>query len=228
MNRILVLTLIGAAMSAGAGCKPLWLRSGSDKEPSQTVEQKQIKQLQGEVATLKDQLVIRNSQQQELRERGEDLAKKVIKLEFANQEQANQIKDLSHAPQARDEYKTLAEQLKISLERITVRLAQLEADNKVLALKVKIATGEEAGSVVMPTTAPAIDLPTTAPLRILPTTAPLRILPTTAPLRILPTTRPAMVIPTAPPATVLPTSGPAMVMPATGPATIEPAPGEEF
>ena len=215
MNRILVLTLICAAMSAGAGCKPLWLRSGSDKEPSQTPEQKQIKQLQGDVATLKDQLVIRDSQQEQLRSRADKLAKMVMDLEFANQEQANQIKVLSHAPLARDEYKALAEQLKISLERITVRLAQLEASNKVLTLQVKRATGDEAGSTILPTTAPAMVMPTTAPTRILPTT-------------VLPTTGPAMVIPTAPPATVLPTTGPAMVMPATGPVTTEPAPGEEF
>lgn len=219
MNRILVLALICAAMSAGAGCKPLWLRSGSDKKPPQTAEQKQIEQLQGEVATLKDQLVIGESHQEELHNRADLLAKKVIKLEFANQQQANQIKVLSYAPLARDEYKDLAEQLKISLERVTVRLAQLEASNKVLTLQVKMATRDEAGLMVVPATGPAIDLPTAPPATVWPTTGPAMVMPTTAPVIVMPTTAPAI---------ILPTTGPAMVMPATGPAMIEPAPGEEF
>lgn len=225
MNRILVLTLICAAMLAGAGCKPMWLRSGSDKEPSQTAEQKQIKQLQGEVATLKDQLAIRESQQKELRGRADALAKKVRELEFTNQQQANQIKVLSQAPLARDEYKALAEQLKVSLERVTVRLAQLEASNKLLTIQVKRATGDETGSTILPTTAPATTLPTTAPAIILPITPPPMIMP--AP-KTRPATAPAIDLPTAPPAIVVPTTGPAMVMPATGPVTAEPAPGEEF
>lgn len=235
MNRILALTLILAAMSAGAGCEPMWLRSGSDKEPSQTPQQKQIEQLQGEVAAMKDQIDIRNSQQKELQSRADALAKKLRELDFTNQQQANQIKVLSQAPLARDEYKTLAEQLKISLERVTVRLAQLEASNKVLTLKVKMATRDKADSTVVPTTGPAIDLPTAPPAIVLPTAPPATVLPTTAPAIVLPTTPPAMVMPTpktrrseTAPAIVVPTTGPVMVMPTTAPATTEPAPGEEF
>ncbi len=169
MNRILVVTLTCAAMAISTGCKPLSFRSRSDEEPSQTAEQKQINQLQDEVATLKDRIAIRDSQEKELRRRADALAEKVRKLEFVNQQQANQIKVLSQAPLARDEYKTLAEQLKTSLERVTARLAKLEASNKLLTLQMKMASRDKAAVTVLPTTAPATVWPTTKPATILPT-----------------------------------------------------------
>lgn len=169
MNRILVVTLTCAAMAISTGCKPLSFRSRSDEEPSQTAEQKQIKQLQDEVATLKDRIAIRDSQEKELRRRADALAEKVRKLEFVNQQQANQIKVLSQAPLARDEYKTLAEQLKTSLERVTARLAKLEASNKLLTLQMKMASRDKAAVTVLPTTAPATVWPTTKPATVLPT-----------------------------------------------------------
>ena len=219
MNRILVATLACAAMVLTTGCKSLSLRSRSNKEPPQTAEQKQIKKLQDELGTLKAQLVIRDSQEKELRKRTDNLAEKVTDLEFLNQQQAAQIKDLAQAPLARDEYKALAEQFKTSLERVTTRLADLEATNKLLTLHLKRTIGDKAASVVLPTTEPATVLPTTKPAIIFPTTKPAVIFPTTKPATVLPTTAPAIIVPMPPPATVLPT---------IGPLTAEPAPGEEF
>ena len=159
MKRIMVLTLVCAAMPFIAGCKPLSLRPRSGEEPSETAEQKQIEQLQKEVATLKDRLTIRDSQQKELRSRNDALAEKVRKLEFVNEQQANQIKVLSRAPLARDEYKALSEQLKILLERVTARLAKLEASNKLLTLQVKMASRDKAAATVLPATGPATTEP---------------------------------------------------------------------
>jgi hypothetical protein len=210
MNRILVVTLVWAAMVLTTGCKSLSLRSRSDKEQPQTAEQKQIKTLQDELATLKDQLDIRDSQEKELRKRADELAEKVRDLEFINQQQAAQIKVLSQAPLARDEYKALAEQFKTSLERVTTRLADLEATNKLLTFHLKRTLGDKAPSIVLSATAPATVSPTTKPVIILPTTKPATDLPTTAP---------APIVPMPPPATVVPMSGAL---------SDEPAPGEEF
>ncbi len=210
MNRILAVTLAWAAMVLTTGCKGLSLRSRSDREQPQTAEQTQIKTLQDDVGTLKAQLAIRDSQITELRTRADDLAEENRKLELVNQGQAAQIKDLSQAPLARDEYKALAEQLKTSLERVTKRLADLEATNKLLVLHLKTSTRDTTAPIVLPTTEPATALPTTQPDIILPTTKPTTILPTTAP------------------ATIVPMPPPAMVLPTIGPLTAEPAPGEEF
>ena len=155
MNRILVAALFCMAVSVCAGCKGLSFgKKKAEPEPIETAEQKQIRELRAEATTLKDKLAVRDSQVSELRQRADDLSKKVSKLEFIKERQEKQIDVLAQAPLARDEYKKLADELKTMLGQVTTRLGKLEAANKLLTVELKTARGK--AGATQPSTRPAI------------------------------------------------------------------------
>jgi len=169
MNRILVVTLVCSAVFYCAGCKKFSLgRKKAEPEPLETAEQQQIRELKAVNTTLKDKLAVRDSQVKELRERADTLAQKVRKLEFINERQEKQIDVLAQAPLARDEYKDLCEELKKSLERVTTRLATLEATNKLLVVRLKMAARHDESTTRPSTTSPATTEPTISPVTPLP------------------------------------------------------------
>lgn len=123
------------------GCRMGQRQASPTTQGADSAVLRQVKDLEEDVAALKNENAMLSLQVQELNAREKGLSKALSDLQFANTQQTRQIEVLAAAPAERDRYKTLAEQLAIEVRRLERELEWLR--------------GVTRTSATMPSTAPA-------------------------------------------------------------------------
>ncbi|MCE5276775.1 MAG: hypothetical protein ABFD92_06850 [Planctomycetaceae bacterium] len=158
----LILSVLGIILAGGCNWKGFKKPVANEPGPA---AYRQAQELQNEIDKLNEQLTLRSTQQEELARRCDALADEARRYKFLNEQQAKQIRDISQAPLERDEYKRLANDLKALNTRQSHRLADLEAANRLLEVKIKSLGGEAPQMPASPdTSAPAATQPAAVPL----------------------------------------------------------------
>jgi len=113
------------ALLASSGCEPGQVAEPADPRVEVSRLHKTIREMEAELASVKNNDAILKARINELSAREQELAARLNKLKLINEEQAKQIETLRTAPAERDAYKTRVEILTLEVNRLAAKIIEL-------------------------------------------------------------------------------------------------------